>query len=369
MRKKVLVIPNYTHFGVSKDINRDSFLLVFKSFIENTSKDIEYHLPYPHKNRPGIINKFEHPNVEMFDMGDLTSFAPKMRVHFPYRFFQRMLQDHEYDYVWSHLPEWTNQIAVTRIYNKSQPIYGYCHWWEVKDNGARSQNSFINNIQGMLHMETCGVNSKWVKNLVLERAKEYFNDDIIQRLDKIIQPHYLGCDPFRVGKEKNLAILFNHRDDQYTNAKWFFKEMGKMWEKYKNFEVLTTLKDREEPWVRYVGHSDREIYLNNISEASFGVGAFQKYSAWSMSTTDGLSRGVPYLLPKGLCYEEMVKDSCYLYEDKEELIQVIDMILSGRLDMSHGKFDIDNIKSDVRRLQWRNVLKGWDIPWLKLDKK
>jgi hypothetical protein len=202
----------------------------------------------------------------------------------------------------------------------------------------------------------------------LERAKEYFNDDIIQRLDKIIQPHYLGCDPFRVGKEKNLAILFNHRDDQYTNAKWFFKEMGKMWEKHKNFEVLTTLKDREEPWVRYIGHSDREVYLNNITEASFGVGAFQKYSAWSMSTTDGLSRGVPYLLPKGLCYEEMVKDSCYLYEDKEELIQVIDMILSGRLDMSYGKFDIDNIKSDVRRLQWNNVLKGWDIPWLKLDK-
>jgi hypothetical protein len=27
---KVLVIPNYTNFGQEKDINRDSFLLVFK---------------------------------------------------------------------------------------------------------------------------------------------------------------------------------------------------------------------------------------------------------------------------------------------------------------------------------------------------
>jgi hypothetical protein len=61
-----------------------------------------------------------------------------------------------------------------------------------------------------------------------------------------------------------------------------------------------------------VGNSDRDIYLNNISEAVFGVGAFKNYSAWSMSVTDGLSVGVPYLLPKGLCYEEMVKDSCYL---------------------------------------------------------
>jgi hypothetical protein len=363
--KKILVIPNYTHFGVNKDINRDSFLLVFKSFIENTSKDVEYHLPYPHGFRPGIINKFEHPNVEMFDMGKITSFAPKMRVDFPYRFFQRMLQDHHYDYIWSHLPEWTNQLVVTRIYNKTQPIYGYSHWWEVKDNGARDKNSFINNIQGILQMETCGVNSKWVKRLVLKRAKEYFNDSVIEKLDKIIQPHYLGCDPYKKGKEKTPSILFNHRDDEYTGAKWFFKEMGKLWDKHKNFEVLTTLKDREEPWVRYIGHSDREIYLNNISEAYFGVGAFQKYSAWSMSTTDGLSRGVPYLLPKGLCYEEMVKSSCYLYEDREDLITTIDMMLGGRLDMQYGRFDVDNIKSDVRRLQWKNVLKGWDIPWLK----
>ena len=33
---RVLVIPNYTNFGMAKDINRDSFLLVFKSFLDNT---------------------------------------------------------------------------------------------------------------------------------------------------------------------------------------------------------------------------------------------------------------------------------------------------------------------------------------------
>jgi hypothetical protein len=366
MKKTVLVVPNYTHFGPSKDINRDSFLLVFKSFIENTSTDVIYHLPYPHNNRPGIINKFEHPNVEMFDMGHLTSFAPKMRVDYPYRFFQRMLQDYEYDYIWSHLPEWTNGIAVTRIYNKTQPIYGYCHWWEIKENGARDKNSFINNIQGILQMKTCGVNSKWVKKLVLKRAKDYFNDDVISKLDTIIQPHYLGCDPYKKGKEKTPSILFNHRDDDYTGAEWFFKEITKIWDKYKNFEVLTTLKDRQEPWVRYVGNSDRDIYLNNISEAVFGVGAFKNYSAWSMSVTDGLSVGVPYLLPKGLCYEEMVKSSCHLYEDREELLMLLDMLFGGRLDMSSGGFNVDKIKSDVSRLQWKNVLKGWDVPWLKI---
>jgi hypothetical protein len=215
-------------------------------------------------------------------------------------------------------------------------------------------------------MKTCGVNSKWVKKLVLKRAKDYFNDDVISKLDTIIQPHYLGCDPYKKGKEKTPSILFNHRDDDYTGAEWFFKEITKIWDKYKNFEVLTTLKDRQEPWVRYVGNSDRDIYLNNISEAVFGVGAFKNYSAWSMSVTDGLSVGVPYLLPKGLCYEEMVKSSCHLYEDREELLMLLDMLFGGRLDMSSGGFNVDKIKSDVSRLQWKNVLKGWDVPWLKI---
>ena len=45
---KVLVIPNYTNFEQVKDINRDSFLLVFKSFLDNTKigKEWEWILPY-----------------------------------------------------------------------------------------------------------------------------------------------------------------------------------------------------------------------------------------------------------------------------------------------------------------------------------
>ena len=38
-----------------------------------------------------------------------------------------------------------------------------------------------------------------------------------------------------------------------------------------------------------------------------------------MSTTDGLSRGVPYILPKELCYEEMVGENYpLLYNGKKE---------------------------------------------------
>ena len=52
----------------------------------------------------------------------------------------------------------------------------------------------MDNYNGMLRMEECGVNSIWLKELVLEKAKKYYNDDIVSKLDKIIQPHYLGID-------------------------------------------------------------------------------------------------------------------------------------------------------------------------------
>jgi hypothetical protein len=60
----------------------------------------------------------------------------------------------------------------------------------------------------------------------------------------------------------------------------------------------------------------------------------------------------------------MVEKSCYLYDDRESLLLVLDMLFGGRLDLSKAGFHHDNIKEDVERLQWENVLQGWDIPWL-----
>ena len=48
---------------------------------------------------------------------------------------------------------------------------------------------------------------------------------------------------------------------------------------------------------------------------------------WSISTTDGLSQGVPYVLPNKLCYPEMVgKDYPLLYEEKDFLSTIENML-------------------------------------------
>jgi hypothetical protein len=358
---RALVIPNYTNFGMAKDINRDSFLLVFKSFLDNTQigKEWEWILPYPDlNNHPGIINQFEYSNVKLVKMDGLDCFPPKMRVDYPHKFFDRIIGKYngEFNLIWSHLPEWTNEYKITRIYNKTQPIIGYSHWWEIPDNGARDDNSFWRNIRGMLNMRVCGVNSQWVKDLILKRASEDFQPHIIEKLDKIIQPWYLGADEYKPSagyREK--TIVFNHRNDAYTGADWFFEIMDNLWEKRKDFKVLTTLRDLPKPYTEYIGHADREVYLTQLSKAHFGVGCFQKYSAWSMSTTDGLSRGVPYLLPNDFCYPEMVGNEYpFLYNSKSEFEQMIN-------DLLDKKVNRPDLTKWVSKLSWENQLKSWDI--------
>jgi hypothetical protein len=93
------------------------------------------------------------------------------------------------------------------------------------------------------------------------------------------------------------------------------------------------------PYTKYIGAADRKVYLNQLSKAHFGVGTFQGYSAWSMSTTDGFSVGVPYLLPNGFCYPEMVGDDYpLLYNGKKEFKEMVIKLLDGdieRPDVTH----------------------------------
>ena len=74
-----------------------------------------------------------------------------------------------------------------------------------------------------------------------------------------------------------------------------------------------------------------------------------------MSTTDGLSRGVPYLLPNGLCYPEMVgNDYPLLYNDKSHFKQMV----VGLLDETIERPDVSVI---AKALLWENSLKSWDV--------
>ncbi len=367
---KFLVYPNITYM---RDLEKDSYVVVLRNVIKEINKvrdDIHWTILSPMNSAKDEIKSLQFENTTQLQI-EYPSYPNAMRTHFDYINFMKALdwKNNEYDVVYTHLPEHTSLIA-NAIYNNTNMrpkfIGGYCHWFEVDENTAYSERLFIENISGILKMQECGVNSKWLKNLVIEKSKELFSDNVIQKLEKIIQPHYLGIDEISTGhKYKPKTILFNHRDNEYTGWSWFVKRMDELWEKRQDFKVYTTLAELNKPYAERVKIHSREDYLNFIRSMHMGVGCFQKYSAWSISTTDGLSQGVPYVLPNGMCYPEMVGENYpLLYKGVDGFKSTIEYML----DNPKAREEANNyISPNLDNFKWSERVPKWFSNWKFLD--
>ena len=358
---KILVYPNITYM---RDLEKDSYVVVLRNVIKELNKvrdDVHWTIM-----SPGDIKSLTFENTTQIPI-NLPSYPNAMRCHFNYNEIKANLRwkHTDYDVVYSHLPEHTLNITnlLENDTNISPKYVGYCHWYEVDENTNYSKRMLMDNYNGMLEMKECGVNSVWLKELVLEKAKKYYNDEIISKLDKIIQPHYLGIDKINNVEipTKKKTIIFNHRDNYYTGWTWFIDSMDELYKQRQDFTVYTTLADLDRPYAKRVKISDRDEYLDFIRSMHVGVGTFQKYSAWSISTTDSLSMGVPYILPNKLCYPEMVgKDYPLLYEGRGGFLQK----LNGALD-DDGSVDKAKtyLKTKIQEFPWANRVPQWFDSW------
>ena len=361
---KVLVYPNITYM---KDLEKDSYVVVLRNVIKELNKvrdDIHWTILSPTE-----VKSLVFPNTKQLPI-ELPSYPNAMRTHFNHKQILKTInwKKDDYDVVYTHLPEHTLQLSNMFVNetNISPKFIGYCHWYEVPENTAYAKTMLMSNIAGTLEMDECGVNTKWLKDLIIEKSKLVYKKDITDKLEKIIQPHYLGVDDISTGhKHKPKTILFNHRDNEYTGYTWFVKRMDELWEKRQDFKVYTTLTDLDRPYAERVKLHSRDDYLNFVRSMHMGVGCFQKYSAWSISTTDGLSQGVPYVLPNGMCYPEMVGDEYpLLYNGANEFKSVIE----GMLDNPYLR-DTANayLEPKLEGFRWSERVDKWFDGWKHLE--
>ena len=369
---KFLVYPNITYM---RDLEKDSYVVVLRNVIKEINKvrdDIHWTILSPMNSAKDEIKSLQFENTTQLQI-EYPSYPNAMRTHFDYINFMKALdwKNNEFDVVYTHLPEHTSLIA-NAIYNNTNMrpkfIGGYCHWFEVDENTAYSERLFIENISGILKMQECGVNSIWLKLLVIKKSKELFSKDVINKLENIIQPHYLGIDEISTGHSyKPKTILFNHRDNEYTGWSWFVKRMDELWEKRQDFKVYTTLADLNRPYAERVKIHSRDDYLNFIRSMHMGVGCFQKYSAWSISTTDGLSQGVPYILPNGMCYPEMVGEKYPLLYEANNSKSFKDTI-ENMLDNSYVRDEANfYLEPNLNDFKWSERVPKWFNNWNFLD--
>jgi len=364
---RILVWPNITY---SEDLEKDSYVVVLSNVIREVNQIV-----------PGIfwsivtpkeVKSLKFSNTEQLIL-DFPTYPNSMRINFDFKKVMNLIdwRKNDYDIVYSHLPEHTLQLS--NLFNNQTNIrpkfVGYCHWYEVPENTAYSKTVFLNNIAGTLEMQECGVNSLWLKELIIKKSSKFYSESVLEDLNRIIQPHYLGTDS-DIGDNTNLipkSILFNHRPNEYTGWNDFLKSMDRLYEKRQDFTVYVTLAEEERPYIKKVCLNRKE-YTNFLKQMHVGVGFFKDYSAWSISATDGMSRGLPYLLPKRLCYPEMVGAEYPLFFTTDnDFLSKIDKILD---EPDFRKTHTSTLKSVADRLMWKNTVKewfgGWDI--FKFDK-
>ena len=352
---RVLVYPNITF---QKDIEKDSYIQVITNQIKILNEirdDLWFYLILPCP-----VSSLNFNNVTQWFV-DLPTYPQTMRSHFDVFKIQKMLNsEYDFDVVMSHLPEHTHALKNV-LYNVTHhipPVFGYCHWFDLKDVVAWPKDSFIQNITGLLEYERCYLNTEYQKNLVLNQAKETFNDKTIRRLNDILTVQHLGVEPDDITNDINpnpkKIIVFNHRPDTYKHFNNFIKIMDDLWKDRQDFLVWIPLLT-EKLNKSYITNDkgNKEWYYNKLKECCVGFSPKQKYGGWSVATTDGMMNGVPYIMYNEDYYKELYNDADFFSTDTQAVSLLNKYLNNTEYRNEQAKKSLNHIK---KNLVYRNKI-------------
>ena len=332
----ILVVPNITS---QRELEKDSYVLVMENVIRELNKirdDLFFHLPITE-----FSERLDFPNTKQYII-TMPSFPNSMRIHYDFYQWNKILKskDIEYDLIWSHLPEQTTNIKnhIHNVWGTDVPVIGYSHWIENSEFAPNWKvTTYHNNISGMLQMEKCGINTRTQKRALIEECKEYYSQKVIDDLERIITPLYLGIEDSRINDsvitETNKVIVFNHRCKEYRGWKKFLQLIQKL--DRDDITVFASMADATaiqqvkgmglEHLFDFDGPDSREEYIEKLSNCRVG---FHAGTRWAMSSQDGLCRGVPYVFEKGLETGELFGDKLETgFENWDDALDLINRML------------------------------------------
>jgi hypothetical protein len=318
---RVLVYPNITF---QEDLEKDSYIQVIKnqiSLLNEIRSDLWFYLILPCP-----VPSLAFDNVTQWYI-DFETYPQTMRSNFRVDVIRKMLHNgYDFDLVMSHLPEHTHQLVNT-MYNTTHhvpPVFGYCHWWDLKSVISWPKDSFLQNITGLLEYDRCYLNTQHQKDLVLNQASETFVPKVINKLDKILTVQHLGVNNSDIVSEINQTpekiIVFNHRPDTYKHFKEFIAVCDKLWELRQDFKVWIPLLDKPNRDYVITDKGDKQWYYKGLQKCYMGFSPKQKYGGWSVAMTDGMMNGVPYIMYDDTYYHELNAGGDFFKDDHEALL-------------------------------------------------
>ena len=320
--KKVVRILVYPNITFQENLERDSFVQVIKNQIKELNAirdDLWFYLILTKKL------KLDYDNVTQYII-DLPTYPQTMRSHFDVPLMQKIIKHElDFDLVMSHLPEHTFDLVnvMHNVTHHIPTVFGYCHWFDLKEVVAWPKDSFIKNIMGLLEYKRCYLNTQHQKDMVLVQASHTFKDDIIIKLNEILQVQHLGVNEEDIADDINenpeKIIVFNHRPDTYKNFNGFLKVIDTLREQRQDFKVWIPLwetKDRTREDFVYTTKGDKQWYYNELKKCCVGFSPKQKYGGWSVATTDGMMNGVPYIMYDDTYYKELCPSADFFENDE-----------------------------------------------------
>jgi hypothetical protein len=215
------------------------------------------------------------------------------------------------------------------------PIIGYAHWFEMEGvNGLSWLNRSLNighELINLLDYKVCFLNTQQQKEMVLDNARKIFNDDVVGKLDKILQVMHLGVDKKWIVNDPTYPyekiIVFNHRTETYKGWPRFYEWMKKYREHRQDFKVWAPLLDKpvSESWIDKTKYP-KELYYEMLSKCAVGVQPKQLHAGWSVSATDCMMRGCPMLFEEQDCYRE-IDDRAIMFKSYKQLEECLDYYL------------------------------------------
>ena len=345
---RVLWYPNIT---LQKALEKDSYIQVVKNQIKllNEIRDDLWH----YMILPFEVPSLQFDNVTQWYM-DFETYPQTMRSNFRVDVVRKMLNNSlDFDIVMSHLPEHTHQLVNT-LYNVTHhmpPVTGYSHWFDLKDVVAWPKDSFLQNMTGLLEYDRCYINTQAQKDLVLEQASETFNTKTIIKLDEILTVQHLGVKEEDIVDEINpnpeKIIVFNHRPDTYKHFKEFIALCDKLWEIRQDFKVWIPLLDKPNRDYVVTTKFDKQGYYKELRKCYMGFSPKQKYGGWSVSTTDGMMNGVPYIMYDAGYYHELHDKASFFTDDNDALMMMNTYLDDLPFRNEEAEYALEHIRNNL----------------------
>ena len=159
------------------------------------------------------------------------------------------------------------------------------------------------------------------------------NMNTAAELDRILTVQHLGVDEKDIIDEINPTppniIVFNHRPDTYKHFKEFIAMCDKLWETRQDFKVWIPLLEKPNREYVTTTKGNKEWYYKNLQKVLVGFSPKQTYGGWSVSTTDGMMNGVPYIMYDDTYYHELNAEGDFFTDDNTAL-QLLNKYLDDR---------------------------------------